>query len=152
MRFRNRRFRVATVFVFGVAILAFVSGAWAVFGEGTAPATFSVVLDGDLVSTAKGYGLDAAIVNANKREQYKEYTLRISLQLKDNPAPAEAFQNGQTFASAKINLLSAGSAILKTYELVNATVVAYRQSGNAATNSFDQELVLKSRTLTISGP
>ena len=36
-----------------------------------------------------------------------------------------------------------------TYTLVNATVVSYRQNGDAATNSFDQQLVLRSRTLTI---
>ena len=149
MRFRNRRFRVL---VFGVAILAFVSGAWALMSEGTAPVTFSVELDGEQLSTAMGYKFDAAIVNANKREQYNEYTLRISLALRDNPAPAVAFQNGQTFASAKINLLGTDSAVLGTYELGNATVVGYRQSGDAATNSFDQELVLKSRTLAISGP
>jgi len=42
--------------------------------------------------------------------------------------------------------------VLTTYELANASVVAYRQTGDAATNTFDQELVLKSRSLTASTP
>ena len=91
-------------------------------------------------------------MSVDKKAPYREYTLRISLALRDNPGPAQAFQNGQTFASAKIDLLSAGLAVLTTYELADATVVAYRQSGDAATNTFDQELVLKSRSLTITTP
>ena len=142
---RGVRFRVAAVLVAAVAILAFVSGAWALIGGGTPPATFSVQLDGETVSTATGYELDAATLAGDK----KEYTLRLSLRLTDNASPAQAFQSGQTFASAAVNLLAGDFAVLKTYTLVNATVVAYRQSGDAATNSFDQQLVLRSRSLTI---
>ena len=152
IRSRSRRFRVAAVLVAGVAILAVGSGAWAAMGGGTAPATFSIELDGDPISTAKAYDLDGAIVTVDKKEQVKEYTLRISLALRANPAPAQAFKDGQTFASAKVNLVAGDYSLLKTYELANATVVAYVQSGDASSNTFNQELVLKSRTLTISGP
>jgi len=138
---------VAAVLVAAVAIFAGVSGAWALIGGGTPPATFSVQLDGETLATATGYALDGGFVNGDKRE----YTLRISLQLTDNASPAQAFQNGQTFASATITLLAGNLATLKTYTLVNPTVVAYRQSGEAATNTFDQQLVLSSRSLTIGG-
>lgn len=152
MRFKNRRFRVAAALVAGVAVLAFVSGAWAVISGGTAPTTFVIHLDGELIATAKGYELNGANVTVDRKDSYKEYTLRINLALKDNSEPARAFQTGQTFTSAKVDLVTASIALLKTYELVNATVVAYRQSGDAATGTFNQELVLTSRTLTISGP
>ena len=141
---RGMRFRVAAVFVAAAAILAGVSGAWALIGGGTPPATFSVTLDGEAVTTAKGYELDAALISSKR-----EYTLRLLLALTNNASPAQAFQSGQTFASAEITLLAADFTILKTYTLINATVVAYRQSGDAATNTFEQELVLKSKSLTI---
>lgn len=142
---RGVRLRVATILVAAVAIFAGVSGAWALIGGGTPPATFSVQLDGETVTTATGYELDGAVLSGGKRE----YTLRLSLRLTDNPAPALAFQSGQTFASATITLLAADLSILKTYTLANPTVVAYRQSGDAATNTFDQQLVLSSKSLTI---
>ena len=140
---RGSRFRVAAVFV-AVAILVSVSGAWALIGAGTPPATFMVTLDTEVVTTAKGYTLDGALVSGKR-----EYTLRLSLQLTDNPEPAQSFQNGQTFATAKIELLDSSFAILKTYTFANASVVAYRQSGDAGTNTFTQELVLRSKSLTI---
>lgn len=146
------RFHVAAVVAAAAAALAFVAGAWGVIGGGGPVAMFAIHLDSELVATAKGYELDSATVNVDKKGPTPEYTLRISLALRDNPAPAQAFQNGQTFASAKIDLLSAGLSVLATYELANATVVAYRQSGDAATDTFEQELVLKSRSLTISTP
>ena len=140
------RLRVGTaVLTAAIVASACVSAAWALIGGGTAPATFAVELDGETVVTAKGYELNAALTGGDKRE----YTLRLSLQLTDNAAPVLAFQSGQTFASASISLLAGDLAILKTYTLVNATVVAYRQAGDAATNTFDQELVLRSRSLTI---
>ena len=132
-----------------VVISASVSAAWAAVGggAGTAPTTFAVQLDGAAVVTAKGYELDGALTGGDKRE----YTLRLSLQLTDDAAAAQAFQSG-TLGSASISLLAADLRILKTYTLVDATVVSYRQSGDAGANAFDQELVLKSRSLTISGP
>lgn len=48
MRFSNRRFRVATVLLLGGAILALMSAAWAVIGEGTAPAQYSASAIGGL--------------------------------------------------------------------------------------------------------
>jgi len=138
------RFRVAAVLVAAAAILVGVSGAWAVISGGTAPNTFRVELDGEGIFTAIGYELDAVLLGTKK-----EYTLRLSLQLKDNAGPAEAFQSGQTFASAKVDLLASDATVLKTYTLVNATVVAYRQSGDASTNTFAQQLVLRSKSLTI---
>ncbi|MCZ7588315.1 MAG: hypothetical protein M5U27_05505 [Gaiella sp.] len=122
-----------------------VSAAWALVGGGTAPATFAVQLDGETVVTATGYELGAGLSSGDKRE----YTLRLSLQLTDNPAPAQAFQSGQTFVSASVSLLAGDLSVLKTYRLANATVVAYRQSGDAASNDFVQELVLRSRSLSI---
>ena len=152
------RLRVPAVLVAGVAVLAFVSGAWGLTGRG-APAgpgaqvaAFAIQLDSEQVTYATGYELGAAMVSADKKDAYKEYTLRISLALTENPGPAQAFQSGETLASAKIHLLSGSLAVLQTYELADATVVAYRQSGDVATNTFDQELVLKSRSLTISAP
>ena len=140
------KLRVGAAFVVtAIVASACVSAALALIGGGTAPATFAVQLDGETIITAKGYELDAALTGGDKRE----YTLRLSLQLTDNAAPAQAFQSGQTFASASITLLAGDLAILKTYTLTNATVVAYRQAGDAATNSFVQELVLRSRSLTI---
>ena len=141
---RGWRFRMTAVFAAAAAALSCVAGAWALIGGGTPPATFRVTLDTEAVTTAKGYTLDGAVVSGKR-----EYTLRLSLQLTDNPAPVQSFQSGQTFASAKIELLDSGLAILKAYTLANATVVAYRQSGDAATNTFTQELVLRSRSLTI---
>lgn len=120
------------------------SAALALIGGGTPPATFAVTLDGELVQTAKGYELDGALVLGEK-----EYTLRISLQLTDNAAPAQSFQNGQTFATARVDLLAGNLATLRTYTLTNATVVAYRQTGDTTTKAFTQELVLRSRTITI---
>jgi hypothetical protein len=153
MSSRSRsRLRVAVVVVAAAAVSVFVASASGVIGGGAPVATFAIQLDSEPLTTAKGYDLDAAIVGVDKRGPIREYTLRISLALRDNPAPAQAFQNGQTFASAKIDLLSAGAEALATYELAGATVVAYRQTGDAATNTFDQQLVLKSRTLTISSP
>lgn len=143
------KLRVGTAVLITATIAsACASAAWALIGGGTAPATFAVQLDGETVVTARSYELDAALTAGDK----PEYTLRLSLQLTDNAAPAQAFQSGQTFAAASIDLLAADLRILKTYTLVNATVVAYRQAGDAATNTFDQELVLKSRSLTISAP
>lgn len=144
----RKRIRFHLVFALAVTagILIAASGAWALIGGGTSPATFRVTLDGELVQTAKGYELDAVALASGK----KEYTLRISLQLTDNPAPAQAFQSGQTFASAKVELLAADLSIMRTYTLASADVVAYRQSGDAGTNAFTQELVLTSKTLTIS--
>ncbi|HUG65680.1 MAG TPA: hypothetical protein VMK83_10720 [Gaiellaceae bacterium] len=136
--------RVTVVLVAAVAVLITVSGAWALIGGGTAPATFKVTLDGGLVTTAKGYALDGTLASSKK-----EYTLRLSLQLTDNAAPAQSFHNGDTFASAKVDLLGADLAVMKSYTLTNATVVAYRQTGDAATNTFTQELVLKSKSLAI---
>jgi hypothetical protein len=138
----------ATFLLAAVVASACVSAAWALIGGGTPPATFAVTLDGETVATAKGYELDAGLSGGDKRE----YTLRLSLQLTDNTAPVQAFQSGQSFASASVTLLAADLRILRTYTLANATVVAYRQSGEAGTNAFDQELVLKSRSLTIAGP
>lgn len=143
--FHRRSTRLAAAALAAVAAVSIgVSAGWALIGGGTAPATFAVTLDGELVQTAKGYALDGAIVSGKK-----EYTLRVSLQLTDNAGPALAFQNGDTFAAAKVELLAANLAILRTYTLANATVVAYRQSGDAGTNAFTQELVLKSKSLTI---
>lgn len=141
--------RIGTAFVVAAIVTsASVSAAWALIGGGTAPATFAVQLDGETVVTAKGYELDAALTGGDKRE----YTLRLSLQLTDNAAPTQAFQNGQTFASASVSLLAGDLTILRTYGLANATVVGYRQAGDAATNTFVQELVLRSRSLTTSAP
>jgi hypothetical protein len=136
---------VTVLLVAAAAVLISVSGAWALIGGGTAPLTFQVTLDGEGVTTAKGYALDGALVSGKR-----EYTLRLSLQLTDNAAPAQSFQNGDTFASAKVELVSVTFAILRTYTLANATVVAYRQSGDAATNTFTQELVLRSKSLTVA--
>lgn len=136
--------RVTVVLVVVAAVLITVSGAWALIGGGTAPTTFKVTLDGELVTTAKGYALDGALVSGKK-----EYTLRVSLQLTNNAAPAQSFQNGDTFASAKVELVSDSFEVLRTYTLANATVVAYRQTGEAATNTFTQELVLRSKSLAI---
>ena len=136
--------RASVVLLVATAVLISVSGAWALIGGGTAPATFQVTLDGEGVRTAKGYALDGALVSGKR-----EYTLRISLQLTDNAAPAQSFQNGDTFASAKVELVSGSFAVLRTYTLANAIVVAYRQSGDAATNMFTQELVLRSKSLTV---
>jgi hypothetical protein len=143
---RTRRIplRVTVVLVIAAAVLISVSGAWALIGGGTAPATFQVTLDGELVTTAKGYALDGALVSGKR-----EYTLRVSLQLTDNAAPAQSFQNGDTVASARVELVSGSFAVLRTYTLANATVVAYRQSGDASTNTFTQELVLRSKSLAI---
>jgi hypothetical protein len=141
---RGSRFRVATLLVAVAAVVVSVSGAWALISGGTPPATFQVTLDTEAVTTAKGYTLDGAVVSGKR-----EYTLRLSLQLTDNAAPVQSFQSGQTFASAKVDLLDASFAVLKTYTLANATVVAYRQSGDAATNTFTQELVLRSKSLTV---
>jgi len=136
--------RATVVLVVAAAVLIGVSGAWALIGGGTAPATFEVTLDGEGVTTATGYALDGALVSGKR-----EYTLRVSLQLTDNAAPAQSFQNGDTFASAKVELVSGSFAVLRTYTLANATVIAYRQSGEAATNTFTQELVLRSKSLTV---
>ncbi len=146
------RLRVAVLLAVGVAVLALVSTAWAFIGGGAPVATFAIHLDSELVATARGYELDAAVVSTDKKDQSTEYTLRISLALRDDPGPAQAFQNGQTFASARIDLLSGSLAVLTTYELADAKVVAYRQAGDAATNTFEQELVLESGSLTISAP
>ena len=137
--------QLAIAFAAMAAILIAASGAWALIGGGTPATTFAVTLDGEGIQTAKGYELDGALVSGKK-----EYTLRISLQLTDNAAPVQSFQNGQTFATAKVELLAANFAILKTYTLANATVVAYRQSGDAGTNAFTQELVLRSKTLAVT--
>lgn len=146
------RLRVAVIVAAAAAVCVFVASAWGVIGGGAPVATFAIQLDSEPLTTAKGYELDGAIVGVDKKGPNTEYTLRISLALRDNPGPAQAFQNGQAFASAKVVLLSTGLAVLTTYELANATVVAYRQSGDAATNTFEQQLVLKSRSLTISTP
>lgn len=145
---------IRVVVVVGVAsVLAVAAGAWGAFGGvGTRVATFTIRLGSDPVTYATSYELDAAIVSVDKKAPYREYTLTISLALTDNAAPAQAFANGQTFASAQLDLLGADLAVVRTYELTDATVVAYRQGGNAATNTFDQELVLKSRSLAISTP
>lgn len=151
---RSRRLlRFPLVVVAAAAtVLVFVAGAWGLIGGGAPVATFAIHLDSELLTTAKSYELDAAVVSVDKKGPSAEYTLRISLALTDSPGPAQAFQNGQTFGSAKIELLSAGLGVLTTYELANATVAAYRQSGDAATNTFEQEIVLKSRNLTVSTP
>jgi hypothetical protein len=149
MRMASQRRRTGTVFMVGIAVLAVASGAWAVISGGTAPANFAIQLDGETITTAKAYDLHGDIVNPGSK-QYREYTLTLTLALKDNPAAAQAFVNGQAFASAKILLLAADQSVLKTYELASAAVVAYRQSDDAAQNVFEQQLVLKSRTLTIS--
>ncbi len=141
---RRTRAYLAAAVASTAAIVIGVSGAWAVIGGGTAPATFAVTLDGELVQTAKGYALDGALVSGKK-----EYTLRISLQLTDNAAPAQSFQSGQTFATARVELLAGKLTTLRSYTLANAAVIAYEQSGDAATNAFTQELTLRSRTLTI---
>lgn len=141
---RRTRAYLAAAVASTAAIVIGVSGAWAVIGGGTAPATFAVTLDGELVQTAKGYALDGALVSGKK-----EYTLRISLQLTGNAAPAQSFQSGQTFATARVELLAGNLTTLRSYTLANAAVVAYEQSGDAATNAFTQELTLRSRTLTI---
>ena len=136
---------VTAVLVAATVASACASAAWALIGGGTAPTTFAVQLDGETVVTAEGYELDAGLTGGDKRE----YTLRVSLQLTDNPAPVQAFQSGETFASAAIVLLAEDLAVLKTYTLVNAMVVAYGQSGDAAANAFAQQLVLKGRSLTV---
>lgn len=135
----------AAVLMAAIVASACVSAAWALIGGGTAPATFAVQLDGEAVVSAKGYELDATMAGGDKRE----YVLRLSLRLTDDAAPAQAFQSGQTFASASVSLLAGDLSVLKTYTLGNATVVEYRQTGDAATNTFDQQLVLRSRSLTV---
>lgn len=152
LRRPGHRLGIAAVVVATASLLVFGAGAWAFIDGGARVATFAIRLDSELLATAKGYELDAEMVSADKKALSAEYTLRISLALRDNPAPAQAFQNGQMFASARVDLLGAEATVLTTYELRNATVVAYRQSGDAATNAFVQELVLKSDLLTISGP
>lgn len=141
---RRARFHVAVAFAAIAAVLTAVSGAWALVGGGTPPATFSVTLDGELVQTAKGYELDGTLVSGKR-----EYTLRLSLQLTDNATPVQTFQSGQTFSTAKVELIAANLTVLRTYTLASATVIAYHQEGDAATTAFTQELVLRSRTLTI---
>ena len=141
---RSIQLRTTAVVATAAAVLISVSGAWALIGGGTVPATFQVTLDGEGVTTAKGYALDGALVSGKR-----EYTLRVSLQLTDNAAPAQSFLNGDTFASAKVELVSGSFTVLRTYTLANATVVAYRQGGDAATNTFMQELVLRSKSLTV---
>lgn len=141
---KSTRLRATAVLIAAAAVLIGVSGAWALIGGGTAPATFRVTLDGEGVTTAKGYALDGALASGRR-----EYTLSVSLQLTDNAAPAQSFQNGDTFVSARVELVSGSFAVLRTYTLANATVVGYRQTGDASTNAFTQELVLKSRSLTV---
>ena len=65
----------------------------------------------------------------------------------------QAFQNGQTFASLRISLFDFEGQSLKTYEWKQAIVVGYRQRGDDTTHSsdsFDQDLVFKSSSLTVS--
>ena len=143
---RGRRFRVAVVLVGAVAVVALVSGAYAAKGPGPTVKTFSVVLDGAPVPTATGYQLDGVRVSVDQ----EEYTLRISLQLNADAAPAQAFMDGHVYPSAVVNLLDAGLNVLKTYTLTEAKVVSYRQSGDAKTNSLDQQLVLTSDSLFIT--
>ena len=140
-----KRLRAMAVLAASAAALASGAGAWALIGGGTPPATFRVQLDGEAVVTATGYELDAALAAGDKRE----YTLRLSLRLTDNAAPAQAFQTGQTFASAAVELVASDQTVMKTYSLVNATVIGYRQRGDAGTNTFEQQLVLRSRSLAI---
>lgn len=141
---RSIRHRMAAVCVAAVAASLGVPGAAALIGGGTAPATFQVTLDGELVKTAKAYALEGGLVSGKR-----EYTLQLSLQLTDNASPAQSFQNGQTFTNAKVELLAANLTVLRSYTLANAAVVGYHQGGDASTNAFTQELVLRSRTLTI---
>ena len=138
------RHRVAAVVAVAAVACAGVSAAWAALSGGTPPTTFAVTLDGELLTTATGYELDGAVVSGKR-----EYTLPVSLRLTDNAGPAQAFQSGQTFPSAKVELIAEDLSVLKTYALANATVVGYRQSASAATSAFTQELVLKSKSLTI---
>jgi hypothetical protein len=143
----RRRFQV----VFGVVVLAAAlaaSATWA-FGGGTAAATFAIELDGDPITTAKSYVVDGASLD---KKSPKEYTIRVTLSLTDNAAPAQAFQNGQTFDSLKITLYTPALEALKVYEWANATVLGYRQTGDAATNTMDQDLVFGSTSLTVSTP
>lgn len=138
------RFPIAFALAATAAVAIGVSGARALIGGGTVPATFAVSLDDELVKTAMGYELDGAVVSGKR-----EYTLRISLQLTDNAAPAQAFQTGQTFTTARVDLLAGNFTTARAYTLTNASVVAYRQTAAAATNALTQELVLRSRTLTV---
>lgn len=148
-RLRSRRLHV----VAGAAVIAAalaVSGTWAALGGGTAPSTFAVEVDGEGVTTAKSYVVDGSLSGDKKAP--KEYTIRLTLRLTDNAGPVQAFQNGQTFGSLKITLYNAALEALKVYEWANATVIGYRQTGNAATNTLDQDLVFKSTSLTVSTP
>ena len=148
-RLGTRRFRL----VFGLAVVvAALAGppTWAALGGGTPATTFSVELDGDNVTTAKSYVVDGAI--AGDKKSTREYTIRLTLVLTDNPAPVQAFQNGQTFSSLKITLYNQSLEALRVYQWANATVVGYRQTSNAATNTSEQDLVFRSTSLTVSAP
>lgn len=148
MRSAGRK-RIVAAAVASLAVLAVASGAWALIDGGVTPATFRIEIDGETITSAKGYELRGDLVNPGPK-QYREYTLTLTMVLKDNPGAAQAFQAGQTFGSVQVDLLASNLAILRTYALTGATVSAYRQTGDAATNVFEHQLVLKSRTLSIT--
>jgi hypothetical protein len=152
MRIRSsrRRTRVVAALIALVAVAALaVSGTWAALGGGTPVTTFAVEADGDGITTAKAVAVDGTVVTG-KKDVTREYTIRITMRLTSNTAPVQAFQSGQTFASLKILYYDNTLALLKTYDFANATVVGYRQSAEAATPGADQELILRSTSLTVS--
>ena len=148
---RKRLGRRRLLVVSGLAVIATVvavSGTWAALGGGTAPATFRVTLGGEDITTARSYVVDGAVL-ADKKST-KQYTVRLTLGLTDNAAPVQAFQAGQTFGSLTITLYTNDLRPLKVYTWANATVVGYKQTGDASTNTFAQDLVLQSTSLTVT--
>ena len=128
-RLRSRRLHV----VAGVAVIAAalaVSGTWAALGGGTAPSTFAVEVDGEGVTTAKSYVVDGALSGDKKARQGVH-------------DPTHSPSDGQRGAGAGVpersdvrlaqdHLYNAALEALKVYEWANATVIGYRQTGNAA--------------------
>ena len=110
-------------------------------------AFFAVELGGNQV-IAKSYLVGGGI-GADKKAP-REYTIRLTLTLTDDAAPVQAFQNGQTFASLRITLFTAAAAEVARYTVTNATVVGYKQTGDGSSHTFDQDLVSKSSSLSVS--
>jgi hypothetical protein len=141
--------RALVVFLALVGALAIAVGkAWAPGTTPTAGATFVLALDGNTVGSARDFELTGGPAAKAKGAEYR---LRLTRGLTDDTSLVDAFQSGQQFATATVQVLDAEGSVLTTYTLSNAAVVSFEHTGSAASSVLLEEAVMTSGSLSVSG-
>jgi hypothetical protein len=143
----GRRALVVVLALVGALSIA-VGKAWAPGTTPTEGTTFVLALDGTTVGSARDFELTGGPAAKAKGAEYR---LRLTRGLTADTSLVDAFQSGQRFATATVQVFDAEGALLTTYTLANAAVVSFEHTGSAASPTLLEEAVMTSDSLSVSG-